>query len=88
MKLVPLLDYSEFTAKPEDSVRTRDRWIGAVYYNMIKTSHNGKNYYTLFGFDDNQVRSNKKWIDVLTFDSRNMPQFGGQFSFEKGNWKR
>lgn len=88
LKLIPLRDYSEFTDKPTDSIRTKDNWIGAVYYKIIKTEHNGKNYYTLFGFDDNQVRSNKKWIDVLTFDSRNMPQFGGQFSFEKDTARR
>jgi hypothetical protein len=89
LKLVPLLDFSEFTAKPEDSVRMRDRWIGAVYYNIIQTKHNGKNYYTLFGFDANSVRSNKKWIEVLTFDNNNMPVFGGPvFTFEKDSIKR
>ena len=88
LRLVPLTDYSEFTAAPTDSIRTKDNWIGAVYYNIIKTQHNGKNYYTLFGFDDNSVRSSKKWIDVLSFDNRNMPVFGGNFSFEKDTAKR
>ena len=88
LKLVPLTDYSEFTATPTDSIRTKDNWIGAVYYNIIKTQHNGKNYYTLFGFDDNSVRSSKKWIDVLSFDNRNMPVFGGNFSFEKDTARR
>ncbi len=88
LKLVPLRDYSEFTDKPTDSIRTKDNWIGAVYYKIIKNQYNGKNYYTLFGFDDNTVRSSKKWIDVLTFDSRNLPLFGGTFSFEKDTAKR
>jgi len=88
LKLVPLTDYSEFTAAPTDSIRTKDNWIGAVYYNIIKTQHDGKNYYTLFGYDDNSVRSSKKWIDVLSFDNRNMPVFGGNFSFEKDSAKR
>jgi hypothetical protein len=88
LKLVPLRDFSEFTDKPTDSIRSKDTWIGAVYYNIIKTQHGGKNYYTLFGFDDNNVRSNKKWIDVLSFDGRNMPVFGNTFSFEKDSVKR
>lgn len=88
LKLVPLRDFSEFTANPTDSIRNKDTWIGAVYYNIIKTQYSGKNYYTLFGFDDNNVRSNKKWIDVLSFDNRNMPVFGGTFSFEKDSVKR
>ena len=89
LKLVPLRDYSEFAEDPMDSIRNKDTWIGAVYYNIIQTKHNGKNYYTLFGFDQHSVRSNKKWIEVLTFDSRNMPVFGGKyFSFERDSIKR
>ncbi|OLY92848.1 hypothetical protein SAMN05444008_11930 [Cnuella takakiae] len=89
LKLVPLRDYSEFTEKPHDSLRTKDNWIGAVYYNIIKTAHNGKPYYTLFGFDDNNVRSNKKWIDVMHLDEKGMPVFGGApFSFERDSAKR
>jgi hypothetical protein len=88
LKLVPLRDFSEFTANPTDSIRDKDTWIGSVYYNIIKTQYNGKNYYTLFGFDDNNVRSNKKWIDVLSFDSRNIPVFGGTFSFEMDSVKK
>jgi hypothetical protein len=89
LKLIPLRDFSEFTDKPLDSVRTKDNWMGAVYYNIIKTQHNGKSFYTLFGFDDNNVRSTKKWIEVLTFNEKGQPQFGGPFfSFEKDSIKR
>jgi hypothetical protein len=84
LKLVPLRDYSEFTDKPLDSVRTRSNWIGAMYYNIIKTQHKGKNYYTLFGFDNNSAMSSMKWIEVLTFNEKNEPIFGGPFfSYEK-----
>lgn len=84
LKLVPLRDVSEFTEKPEDSVRTRGNWIGAVYYNIIKTQHKGKNYYTLFGFDPNSAQSSMKWMEVLSFNEKNEPQFGGPFfSYEK-----
>src|SRR5687768_7801039 len=60
LKLFPLRDISEFTTNANDSVRSRGNWIGAIYYNMIKTQHRGKNYYTLFGFDHNTVNSSKK----------------------------
>lgn len=84
LKLLPLRDVSEFTDKPQDSVRTRGNWIGAMYYNMIKTQHRGKNYYTLFGFDNNSAMSSMKWIEVLTFNEKNEPIFGGPFfTFEK-----
>ncbi len=79
MKLFPLRDVSEFTEKPQDSVRSRMNWIGAVYYNIVKTQYNGKNYYTLFGFDRNSAMSSKKWIEVLSFNEKNEPVFGGPF---------
>ncbi len=88
LKLIPLRDYSEFTTIPEDSFRTKDNWIGAVYYNMVKTQHKGKNYYTLFGIDYHSVRSNRKWMDVLSFDEKNMPVFGGILSWEEDSVKR
>jgi hypothetical protein len=84
LKLLPLRDYSEFTNKPLDSVRTRGNWIGAMYYNIIKTQFKGKNYYTLFGFDNNSAMSSMKWIEVLTFNEKKEPVFGGPFfSYEK-----
>lgn len=79
LKLFPLRDFSEFTEKPEDSVRSRSNWIGAVYYNIIKTQHKGKNYYTLFGFDPNGVQSSMKWMEVLTFNEKTEPVFGGPY---------
>jgi hypothetical protein len=89
LKLFPLRDFSEFTSDPNDSVRTKDNWIGAVYYNIIKNTYNGKNYYTLFGLDDNSIRSKKKWIDVLTFDRQGQPLFGeAPFVFDQDSVKR
>lgn len=90
LKLVPLRDYSEFADDPMDSARTKNSWIGAVYYNVIKTEYNGRKFYTLFGFDGNSYRTNKKWIDVLTFDTQNNPVFGASqyFRFDGENPKR
>jgi hypothetical protein len=71
LKLVALRDCSEFTPNAMDSMRTKANWIGAVYYDIVKTNYDGKNYYTLIGFDNNSVMSNKKWIEVMTFDQKN-----------------
>lgn len=84
LKLAPFRDVSEFTDKPLDSVRTKNNWIGAMYYNIIKTQYKGKNYYTLFGFDNYSSMSNMKWIEVLSFNEKNEPLFGGPFfTYEK-----
>jgi hypothetical protein len=88
LALIPLKDFSEFTPSPIDSIRTKDNWIGAVYYGIVKTTYNSKNFYTLFGHDANGSFSNKKWIEVLTFDGSKEPFFGGHFSFEKDSVKK
>lgn len=77
--LFPLIDASEFTTAPQDSVRTAQNWIGAIYYGIVKKSHDGRDYYTLLGYDDNNMRSTKKWIEVLTFDGKGRPVFGGPY---------
>lgn len=79
LKLYPLFDVSMFTKNPMDSVRNVRNWIGALYYRIIMKEYNGKKYYTLLGFDDFSVNSNKKWMEVLTFNQNGEPVFGGPF---------
>lgn len=79
LKLFPLFDYSMYTSRPVDSVRTRNNWIGAIYYRLVMKEWKGKKYYTLLGFDDFTISSNKKWMDVLSFNNNQEPVFGGPF---------
>lgn len=79
LKLHPLYDVSEISMDIMDSTRTKANWIGAVYYDMVKTEFQGRKYYTLFGIDNNTVMSNKKWIEVLHFSDKGEPLFGGPF---------
>lgn len=89
LKLFPLFDASMFTSKPLDSVRTRNNWIGAIYYRIIHKTHNGKNYYTLLGFDDYKEGSNRKWLEVMTFNDAGEPVFGGPYiSFKEDTAKK
>jgi hypothetical protein len=82
LKLFPLFDASMFTSNPLDSVRTRQNWIGAIYYRMIQKTWQGKKYYTLLGFDDYSETANRKWMEVLSFSPEGEPRFGGPyFSF-------
>lgn len=90
LKLYPLFDASMFTGRPQDSVRTRKNWIGAIYYRIVQKEFNGKKYYTLLGFDDYTVSSNRKWMEVLHFDeSTGEPVFGGpMISFTDDSTKK
>lgn len=89
LKLFPLFDVSMFSNNPEDSVRYRNNWIGAIYYKIIMKEHNGKKYYTLLGFDDFSISSNKKWMEVLSFNAKGEPVFGGPFiSFKEDSVRK
>lgn len=89
LKLFPLHDVSMFTGKPDDSVRSNNNWIGAIYYKIIEKEFRKKKYYTLLGFDDFSINANKKWMDVLTFDDQGKPVFGGPYiSFRNDTTRR
>ncbi len=88
LKLFPLIDMSDFTNNPVDSVRSNRNWIGAIYYGIVLKNSNNQKYYTLLGYDDNNMRSTKKWLDVLTFDNTGNPHFGGQlFDYKNDSLK-
>ncbi|HUS01151.1 MAG TPA: hypothetical protein VMY77_05460 [Chitinophagaceae bacterium] len=78
LKLFPLIDKSDITKNMMDTVGNNFGWIGAVYYNLVQTQAGGKTYYTLLGYDENNIRSNKKIIEVLTFENGE-PVFGGSY---------
>jgi hypothetical protein len=67
LKLFPLIDKTDMISDQEDTVTSNRAWIGALYYKIIETDAFGKKYYTLLGFDDNNMVSDRKIIDILTF---------------------
>jgi hypothetical protein len=79
LQLFPLFDASHFIKNPNDSLRDNKQWIGAIYYKILLNYAGSKKVYTLLGFDENDARSNKKWIDILTFTEDNKPLFGGRY---------
>jgi hypothetical protein len=88
LKLFPLIDKSDVTIDIDDTTGNNKGWIGAVYYRMVETKAANKSYYTLLGYDENNIRSNRKIIEVLHFENGE-PQFGGRyFSFDNDAVKR
>ncbi len=89
-KFIPLRDASEFIENDTDTIANHLWWIGAVYYRIIEKEHLGKKYYTMLGYDENNIRSTKKWIDVMWFDEKAVPVFGlpAAFSFAKDTVRR
>ncbi len=88
LQLYPLLDMSDYTDAPQDSIRSGSNWIGAIYYAVIMKQFNNKKFYTLLGYDDNNKQTTKKWIDILTFNEAGAPVFGGPFfNYKTGDEK-
>jgi hypothetical protein len=55
------------THKPTPKITIKE-WPGALYYQIVDTKNSGQNYYTLLGFNMNNLLSNKKVIDVITIN--------------------
>ena len=88
LKLYPLIDKSDITINLADTFANNKGWIGAVYYKIVETTEGKQHYYTLLGYDENNIRSNRKIIEVLNFNS-DEPTFGGRFfSFEEDTARR
>ena len=78
LKLFPLIDKSDNTDNIIDTAGNNKGWIGAVYYKIIENSSSNQNYYTLLGYDENNSRSNRKIIEVISFRN-DEPFFGGRY---------
>ena len=82
LKLYPLIDKSDVTTNVQDTIGNNFGWIGAIYYKIILKKSSNQNYYTLLGFDENNISSSRKIIEVLSFVN-DEPVFGGRyFSYE------
>ncbi|GEP88644.1 hypothetical protein SAMN05660909_01114 [Chitinophaga terrae (ex Kim and Jung 2007)] len=77
LKLFPLFDASDFMTNT-DTVTDNKSWYGCLYYNIIHKRYFNQDYYTLFGWDANNPRSQKKIAEMLTFKN-GAPVFGGPF---------
>ncbi len=86
--LYPLFDMSDSLQTDINAIGGADAWYGALYYNIYQFKHKKKIYYTLFGFDQNDLWSNKKLLEVLTFEN-GKPVFGAPvFQFEDSTRKK
>lgn len=77
MRLIPLRDIkSQIDTNWESMVGGPDEWFGVLYYDMFSQKIKGKTYNILLGWDGNDRYSDKKVIEVLSFDKKRKPQFG------------
>ncbi len=78
LKLLPFFDNSDFIEEPTKGITDRKKWMGAIYYDIILTENNNQKYYTLLGFDEQNLTTSRKIIEVIHFEN-NEPVFGGDY---------
>lgn len=89
VQLYPLIDKSPEIKNVENAITDNKKWFGALYYYIILKKTKTKTYYTLLARDMNDKFSQKKIIDVLTFDNSGVPHFGADiFNMPKKYPKR
>lgn len=76
LKMFPLVDYSDFTDHQEDINVDNNNWIGCLYYGIKTVKVGKKTYYTLFGWDGNNLTSTKKIMEIFSFNKNGLPRFG------------
>lgn len=77
LQMLPLFDYSDTMNVHPQEILSHDNWYGAIYYNCLKhTTTDGRSYYTLLGFDEADFVSNRKVMEIMSFDAEGKPIFG------------
>lgn len=72
----PLRDTRKNMDYPQTYIGNQNNWYGAVYYKIIPLKTDTKTYYTLLGFNANNLFTNQKVIEILYFKSNGSPIFG------------
>ena len=81
LQLFPLIDKSDIIINQADTIADNKAWMGAIYYKIIPTKNGNQHFYTLLGYDENNLKSTKKIIETLEFKNGE-PIFGAHlFSF-------
>lgn len=75
-KLIELYDKSSKIISPEQAALDSKNWFGALYYQIVDVETKRRTYYTLLGWDGNDLFSNKKLVDVLYFTNSGTAKFG------------
>ena len=76
--LYPLYDKRQVIDYPKTQIGNHNRWYGAVYYKMIPVKDKNTTYYTLLGWNGNNMFTNQKLIEILHFNKDMTPIFGAR----------
>ena len=75
-KIYLLDDIKKLNSESVNSLFNFDEWYGCIYYDVIPVKIGKEKYYTLLGWDGNNLKTNKKIIDALQIGKKKSPVFG------------
>jgi hypothetical protein len=73
--LFPLIDRSFTISQPDVASLSPENWMGCLVYGIQQIGKGDSATYLAFGYDANDGKTRKKWIDPIRF-IRNKPVFG------------
>ncbi|MBL6875531.1 MAG: hypothetical protein ISR01_01960 [Chitinophagales bacterium] len=76
LKMLPLFDHSDTMNVHPQEILSHDNWYGAIYYKCLQHEIADKSYYTLLGYDEADFVSNRKILEILSFDENEQAVFG------------
>lgn len=76
LKMLPLFDHSDTMNVHPQEILSHDNWYGAIYYKCLQHKIADKSYYTLLGYDEADFVSNRKILEILSFDENEQAVFG------------
>lgn len=82
-----LHDKSEEIMNREESVLSADNWFGAIYQDIIQTSHDGRTFYTLLGWNGVDLLTDRRVIEPVILRGGE-PQFGAPLFRRERNQRR
>lgn len=76
VQVFKLNDVSDSITDPKKAAFNNTNWYGCLYYEVLHNRVNKKDIYTLLGWDGQDLFTNQKIVEILTFANNGEPQFG------------
>ena len=87
--ITQLNDRSDDIVNRQEEVLGPDRWLGAVYQELIVTTYEGRTFYTLLGWNGVDCLTQRRIIEPICFKSGgSTPQFGQNVFRRESNLRR
>ena len=88
-KVIRLTETTDSIYRPDQQTLDANQWLGCLYYKIIpkRRGKDGIDYYALLGLDMNNLKTKKKYIEILSFDVNGNPQLGAPI-IEFNKWTK